>query len=221
MPRLNTKKEAYSASFYIAIFPKTYNLMSKPYRLEQERDADVRVEREERRIFKGLFHRQTLIEKVRETLNNAEVYMNVPCQHVATFKGESHFHIRRDKCIGAWRRGTSRNHITACFGTKFRIAHQLKSKVKPNCREKVVLIERVTEHNRKLKQHNIQLGLVRIKVHIFFVAIVTVVERKFRDQAEILCEHRNFYEKTCTRIPPCAPSIGIGAKEGVKASMCT
>ena len=134
--------------------------------------------------------------------------MDVACQHVTAFDGHTNFHVRRNECVGALV-GVSSHYAAVGFGTEFGIAHQLKSEVQTCCGEKVILFERVTEHDWKFKQHNVELSLVRVNVHVFFVIVLAVVEREFRDKAKVLGEHRNLDDKACAYVPACTPSVGI------------
>ena len=144
--------------------------------------------------------------------------MNAARKHVAAFEGKTHFHVCRNKCVRALG-GVPRNNTAVRFGAEFCVAHQLKPKVQTRCGKKVVLLERVTEHDRKLEQHNVETSLVRVNVHVLFVIVLTVVEREFRHEAKILGEHRNLDDKTCAGVPACTPAFGIGAEERVKTAL--
>ena len=189
-----------------------------PNVLEQECDTDVRVECEKRRICEGRFDRQTLIQEVREALDDAKVQVDITREHVTTFDSETCFHVRRNECVGALV-VVSRNNAAVGFGTEFRVAHQLETEVKACGCKKIVLFERVAEHDWKFKQHNVELGLVRINVHVFFVIVLTVVERQFRNEAEVLREHGNLDDKACTYVPSCAPTVGMGSQKRVETAL--
>jgi len=118
--------------------------------LEQERNAEIRVEREQRGVRERRLDGQALVQKVCETLHDAEVQVDASREHVAPFDRETDFHVGRDERIGALG-GVVGDDTAFSFGAEFRIAHQLEPEVQTRRREEVVLLERVAEHDRELK----------------------------------------------------------------------
>ena len=150
--------------------------------------------------------------------------MNVTCQHVTAFDSKAHFHVRGCDFGGGFQTAVLFIGDDASFrlGTVFGATHQLETEMQTGGCKEVVLVERVAEHDRKFKQHDVDPCLVCVKiVHVFFVIVLAIVEREFRHNAEVLCEHRNLDDETATDVPACAPAIGFCAKECVETALQT
>ena len=150
--------------------------------------------------------------------------MNVTREHVTAFDCKAYFHVRRGDFGSGFQTTVFLigDDTSLRFGTIFGATHQLETEVQTGGSKEVILVKCVAEHDRKFKQHDVDLSLVRVKiVHVLFVIVLAIVERQFRYKAKVFREHRNLDDKACACIPASAPTIGFRTEERVKSALQT
>ena len=96
---------------------------------------------------------------------------------------------------------------------------QLEAHVDTQANIKIVVFESVAENNRDFEHHDINAGFVGVSIHILFVGVMSVVEGKFRDEAQVLDHEVHLEQEAASALETEFPTVGIFTKEGIDTAL--